>query len=169
MLTRATARKGFTLIELIVTVVILGILAALAVPTFNAILGRVRDNNVATSANGIARNLHALAGSDISATQTQPDWEEQFEEMEDAGDLPESVSVRIDDDNGSNGPDSLLLVATDHGAVIVELGSSSNAGDFESVGGSDVVRADDISGYDAATVDFADVTGAGAGGEEGGE
>ena len=56
--------KAFTLLELIVVIVILGILAALAIPTFNAIIGRAKDSNVKTAAASFDRNVRALAAFD---------------------------------------------------------------------------------------------------------
>ena len=62
MLTRT--RKAFTMLELIVVIVILGILALLAIPTFNAVIGRAKDSNVQSAATSYERNLRALAGFD---------------------------------------------------------------------------------------------------------
>ena len=65
MLTRT--RKAFTMLELIVVIVILGILALLAIPTFNAVIGRAKDSNVQAAATSYERNLRALAGFDEAA------------------------------------------------------------------------------------------------------
>lgn len=54
--------EGFSLIELIVVVVILGILAAVAIPIFLNIQGQARDNAVATvAANGATQAAAQIA------------------------------------------------------------------------------------------------------------
>ena len=60
-------RKAFTILELIVVIVILGILALLAIPTFNAVIGRAKDSNVQSAAASFDRNVRALAAFDEAA------------------------------------------------------------------------------------------------------
>ena len=61
-------KKAFTLLELIVVLVILGILAALAIPTFN----RVQQNSAASVASATAKSLvrdaNALAAQNVGAS-----------------------------------------------------------------------------------------------------
>jgi len=65
MLSRA--KKAFTLIELIAVVVVLGILAALAVPTFAGVKTEAQKEIVTRSAEGIVNEAEALAAFDGSA------------------------------------------------------------------------------------------------------
>ena len=60
-------RQAFTILELIVVIVILGILALLAIPTFNAVIGRAKDSNVHSAAASFDRNVRALAAFDQAA------------------------------------------------------------------------------------------------------
>ncbi|MFM7088268.1 MAG: prepilin-type N-terminal cleavage/methylation domain-containing protein [Candidatus Paceibacterota bacterium] len=57
-------QKGFTLLELIVVVVVLGILAALAIPTFNTIKQKSIDSSALKSAQSIARSANSIASFD---------------------------------------------------------------------------------------------------------
>jgi len=78
--------KGFTLIELMIVVVILGILAALAIPTFRGFMNRSRESEAATNLSAIGRGARAYkyeygrfvytttAGSYYRPTTTPTDW-----------------------------------------------------------------------------------------------
>lgn len=56
-------KKAFTLLELIVVLLVLGILAAIAVPTFNTVKSNSAKRSAQTTAEGIARNADAIAAS----------------------------------------------------------------------------------------------------------
>lgn len=56
-------KKAFTLLELIVVLLVLGILAAIAVPTFNTVKTNSAKRSAQTTAEGIARNADAIAAS----------------------------------------------------------------------------------------------------------
>ena len=66
MLTRA--RKGFTLLELIVVLVILGILALIAIPTFSSLINSAAGKSALETAGSLARDANANAAINNSAT-----------------------------------------------------------------------------------------------------
>jgi prepilin-type N-terminal cleavage/methylation domain-containing protein len=61
-------RKAFTLLELIVVVIVLGILALIAVPTFRSVTNNASASVAESTAGAIARNANALASQAGVAT-----------------------------------------------------------------------------------------------------
>ncbi len=61
---KATSKRGFTLLELIVVIVVAGILAGIAIPSFNAVKSKAAESSVISSAESIVRNARALAAFD---------------------------------------------------------------------------------------------------------
>jgi prepilin-type N-terminal cleavage/methylation domain-containing protein len=61
------SKKAFTLLELIVVVVVLGILAALAIPSFSTVKQSAADKIAVQSAESVVRNARSLAAFDGAA------------------------------------------------------------------------------------------------------
>lgn len=70
--------SGFTLLELTVTIVIISILAAIAIPSFQGVITRAHDASAQTTLNAIARNAQALYSFDNGSTSI--DWYDAFSE-----------------------------------------------------------------------------------------
>ena len=60
-------RKGMTLLELIVVIVILGILALIAIPTFAAIINKSKTQSAVTTAQALDKDAMGLAAFDQKA------------------------------------------------------------------------------------------------------
>jgi len=73
----ATDNKGFTLVEMVVVIVILGIIAAIAVPSFIGYIDRSRVTSAATDAAQLASSLNTLnlAMSGTLPTENLPSHE----------------------------------------------------------------------------------------------
>ena len=54
------ARKAFTLLELIVVIVVAGILAGIAIPSFNAVKTKSNEQRAIQEANAFAKEINSL-------------------------------------------------------------------------------------------------------------
>ena len=64
------SKKAFTLLELIVVLVILGILAALAIPTFANVQQGAASRVASSTAKSIARDANAIAAANAAGSTT---------------------------------------------------------------------------------------------------
>ena len=62
-------RKGFTLLELIVVIVVLGILAAIAIPTFAGVITRANQSSARTTAQSFLSEAKAIYAQDNAGSQ----------------------------------------------------------------------------------------------------
>jgi prepilin-type N-terminal cleavage/methylation domain-containing protein len=76
-------KKAFSLVELVVVIVITGILALVAFPSFNGLISRFRTSTVEQTADVIAREANALAGFNTGTDTYQTTKANIVEALED--------------------------------------------------------------------------------------
>jgi prepilin-type N-terminal cleavage/methylation domain-containing protein len=81
------SKKAFTLIELIIVIVILGILAGIAIVGYQAVIDRANESKVEQAAQSYDRSIRALAAFD----QGEP-WDASYHTLM-IGDLPAGFTV----------------------------------------------------------------------------
>ena len=89
------AHRAFTLVELIITIVIVGVLAAIAVVGFSATVNRTQAESAETSALSVSRQMAALTALDRST-----DLQDHFDAAHSSGDF-DSLSIHLVDGSGA--------------------------------------------------------------------
>ncbi len=104
--------KGFTLVELMVVVVIIGVLTAIAVPVYNNVTGKANRNAIAANLriiDGAISQYKTDKGTAPTATNLEPDYIQVwpanpkgavYSVVAEAGGVPTHASVAITDVNG---------------------------------------------------------------------
>lgn len=118
MLSRIKSRRGFSLIELAVVLIVIGFIAAIAIPTFKTVLDKSAARSLNASAEALVRNLDAVAafGDEMTDADVQAVAAES--------DLAWSYS---DENTDADDPVGDTLTATkDNKTVVVTFGASPN-------------------------------------------
>jgi general secretion pathway protein G len=90
MTARRTIKKGFTLIEILIVVIILGILAAIVIPQFTSASTEARQGNLKSQLQTLRSQiaLYKLQHRDIAPSQTSATfWNQLTQFSDDAGNV----------------------------------------------------------------------------------
>ena len=104
--TRKNMAKGFTLVEILIVVVILGILAAIVVPQFTNAANEARVGNVATQVSTIENQLELWAARNGGAYPDLATAGETWQDLVDDGFFKEIPSNPFDGGTGITAWDS---------------------------------------------------------------
>jgi type IV pilus assembly protein PilA len=86
-------QKGFTLVELMIVIVIVGILSAVALPNFLNQTGKAKGTEAKTKLSGLLKEAHAEFMTDGSVTTTQTTLDSSVNNAKQAGIFDYAVTV----------------------------------------------------------------------------
>ncbi len=124
-LTRLSNRGGFTLIELVIIIVVLGILAAVAIPKYSDITGEAKEAS-ARAALGALRSGISIYYGNMAVTTGTATWPE-LDSLETSGVVMEHGIPQNPYQSDSNAPDSIVTGVTKGVIVGVRGGWAYNA------------------------------------------
>ena len=111
---RAWARRGFTLVEILIVVMILGIMAAIVIPQFANASSDTKKNSLASSLHAVRSQIefYMLQHGDMPPTLSVSDWTALTNQSTYKG---ETVGPYLRDApvNTMNGKSDVLVVASD--------------------------------------------------------
>jgi len=128
--TRKTMAKGFTLVEILIVVVILGILAAIVVPQFTNAANEARQGNVETQTSTLENQLELYAAQNNGVYPTIAQLN-----ADPANGSTNGWSVMIDGNYIKEAPQNPYSAAANSTLVTVSAAANSTAADTEANAG----------------------------------
>ena len=107
-------RGGFTLVEILIVVIILGILAAIVIPQFTNASGDAKRNSLSSSLHALRSQLelYMLQHGDATATITDSDWTSLTSQSTFNGQTV-GPYLTVNPNNPVNGFSNVLVLSTD--------------------------------------------------------